>query len=131
VTAMTHDFTVEGRPVEYVFFPGDPLVASRAEYRLVNTASGARACKPLSCHFVENGTAIPLATFYVYAGDALLEKGIVVPPAASLDITVTFPFREVHVGLNFRYAVRLTLECDARRYEATSTLTLVQEKSRT
>lgn len=122
------DFIVEGRPVEYVFFPGDALVVSHAEYRLENRALHARQCNVDSCQFMENGMAVPIGIFHVYAGESLVEKAITIPPASSLNVKITFPFREVHVGINFRYAVQLNLECDDRKYEAVSKLAVIQEK---
>ena len=129
-TALTgeHDLIVEGRQVDQVFLPGEPLVVSHAEYRLENMASHATTCTIQSCHFIENGTTIPLGVFHIYAGDLLPEKVIVIPPKSDLNIRVTFPFHDVHVGVNFRYAVQLNLECGDRLYIATSRLNIIQEK---
>jgi hypothetical protein len=125
---MSNDLIVDGKHVDHIFLPGEPLVVSHAEYRLENRASHARVCNIESCHFIENGADIPLSVFHVYTGNLLLEEVVVIPPTSHLDIRVTFPSREVHVGVNFRYAVQLSLECDGRRYEATSKLNIIREK---
>jgi hypothetical protein len=122
------DLIVDGKQVDRIFLPGEPLVVSQAEYRLENKASHARTCSIESCHFIENGAAAPLSVFHVYAGDRSLDDMVVIPPRSHLDLRVKFPFREVHVGVNSRYAVQLGLECDGRRYEAISALNIVQEK---
>jgi hypothetical protein len=122
------NFIVDGKQVDRIFLPGEPLVVSHAEYRLENKAPHDRTCNIESCHFIENGTAIPLSAFHLYTGDLSLEKVFVIPPASHLDLRLKFPFREVHVGVHFRYAVQLGLECDGRRYAATSTLNIIQEQ---
>jgi len=119
---------VEGKQVDYTFLPGEPLVVSHAEYRLGNRSPNPATCSIASCQFIENGAEETLPVFHVYAGDRSLDRVVVIPPAADLDIRVTFPFREAHVGVRFTYAVRLTLECEDRWYAATSRLNIVQEK---
>lgn len=120
---------IEGRQVDYIFFPGEPRVVSHAEYRFVNRTAQAKTCAVNSCYFIDNDKAIPLSVFYIYAGDLLLEKVITIPPASDLNIRVTFPFYKVSVGIKFRYAVQLNLECDSRQYDVISKLNIIQEKS--
>lgn len=123
-----NELIVEGKQVDHIFFPGDPLMVSQAEYRFKNRSLQAKTCAINSCYFIDNDMAIPLSLFYIYAGDLLLEKVITIPPTSDLNIRVTFPFREVFVGINFRYGVQLNLECDGRQYEVISKLNIIQEK---
>ena len=123
-----NDLIVEGKQVDYIFFPGEPRMVSHAEYRFENRTLQTKTCTINSCHFIENDKATPLNVFYMYAGDLLLEKVITIPPTSDLNIRVTFAFREVYVGINFRYAVQLNLEYDGRQYDVISKLNIIQEK---
>jgi len=122
-----NDLIVEGRQVDYIFFPGEPLVVSHGEYRFENKTSQVETCTINSCHFVENGVAVPLSVFYVYAGNTLLERVVSVAPASELEFRVTFPFREVNVRGS--YEVRLNVECQGKQYDAASKLNIIQERS--
>jgi len=123
-----NDLIIEGKLVDYTFLPGEPLVVSHGEYRIANETSLAQTCAILSCHFWDNDKVVPLGVFYVYVGDREFEKVITLPSKSELDIRVTFPYREVHVGINFRYGVQIYLECRDRQYNVTSKLNITQEK---
>jgi hypothetical protein len=118
---------VQGKEVEYIFFPGESPVVSHGEFRFENRASQPKSCLITACYFVENEREIPLDEFYLYSDDFALEKEFTIPPRSSLDIRVTFPFQDVHVGVRFRYGVHITCLCDGKQYDAFSQLNLIQE----
>lgn len=123
-----NDLIVEGKQVEYNFFPGESLMVSHGEYRFGNQTPEVKACTIISCQFVENDAATPLDAFNVYAGDTLIEGAVNIPPASESDIRVTFPFREVWRGGRFEYGVRLRVECEGKQYDAISKLNIILEK---
>ncbi|MFL6211743.1 MAG: hypothetical protein ACJ74W_23045 [Pyrinomonadaceae bacterium] len=123
-----NELIVEGEQVEYIFFPGDPLVVSHGQFRFKNESAGAKTCTINSCQFVENDAAVPLDVFHGYAGDTLIKGAVNVPPKSELSIRITFPFREVHVGVRFRYEVRVSVACEGKQYDATSKLNVILEK---
>jgi len=123
-----NELVLVGQTVEYVFLPGEPVFVSHAEFKLTNPDLAPATCTVVSCEFVENGRAAPLDVVHLYTDDRSLGRVIGIPAASDLDLRVTFPFREAHIGPNFTYAVVLKLECGGRRFEATCRLNVTQEK---
>lgn len=120
--------TVEGKQTDYTFFPGEPLLVSHGSFRFLNKATRTANCVIASCNFVENDRVFPLTDFHVYAGDILIGRTVSIPPASDVDVRVTFPARQVHVGTRFRYAVQLEVDCEGGKHNVASHLSLTQEK---
>jgi len=123
-----NDVIVMGKPADYAFFPGEALFVSRSSFVFTNKRPKTVACEIVSCSFIENDSAMLLDDFYVYAGDESLGHTVSLPPLSEMEVQVTFPFRPVHVGGRFRYAVQIDVVCDGRRHTATSNLDLTQER---
>ena len=128
MTAET-DLIAEGKPVDYIFFPGDPLFVSHGEFRLENRTARAMICLVHSAHFVDNDTRIPLDIFHLYAGDRPLGKQISIAPASELNFRIAFPARAVSAGVKLKYGVRLSLQCNGGGREVTSKLNVIREMS--
>jgi len=129
--AGDNDLLVDGKQVDYIFFPGEPLVVSHGKYCFENRTSKIKVCTINSCHFLINENAVPIHVFSIYTGDRLIDKVLPIPPASRLEIRVTIPFTEVRIGFKFTYGVRLNLECDGIQYDVTSNLNIIQEKTYT
>jgi hypothetical protein len=123
-----NNLIVEGKPVDYIFFPGEQPLVSHGEFRFENKTSKAKTCAIKACAFSENGALVPVESFWIYAGETLLEREVTLPATSELRFRVTFPAREVHVGSRFKYEVRLTVECQGKHYVAASKVNVTQEK---
>jgi hypothetical protein len=120
--------TVEGKEVEYIFFPGEPQQVSHGEFRFQNRSSEPAECQIKACSFGENDRLFPIDPFWVYDGDRSLGSRVTVPANSKVEIKVTFAARPVHVGPGSRYDVRLLVECQGKEYRAVSRLNLTQER---
>ena len=127
LTANNNALIVQGKEVEYIFFPGERPVVSHGEFRFENHASQQISCLMTACYFVENESEILLDEFHLYSEDSSLEKEFPIPPRSSLDIRVTFPFQDVHIGVRFKYGVHITCLCDGKEYDGFSEINLIQE----
>jgi hypothetical protein len=126
-----NDLVVVGKDVDNIFFPEETLFVSQAEYRFENRTRQIKTIIINSCYFMDNGKPTPVNVFHVYLGDLIIKKVFNVLPNSSLDIRITFPFREVNVGPKFKYGVQLNLECDGNRFSAISNLNIIKEERQT